>query len=53
MSVAIVGPFPKPSRNGKKYILVLMDFVIRYPEAVALPKVESETVATALFTILT
>ncbi|KAG6924942.1 hypothetical protein G0U57_016049, partial [Chelydra serpentina] len=51
VSVDIVGPLPKPSRNGKKYILVLVDFATRYPEAVALAHIEAEIVATALFSI--
>uniref|UniRef100_K7EXE6 Gypsy retrotransposon integrase-like protein 1 n=1 Tax=Pelodiscus sinensis TaxID=13735 RepID=K7EXE6_PELSI len=51
VSMDIVGPLPRPSRNGKKYILVVVDFATRYPEAVALSNVEAETVATALFTV--
>ncbi|XP_065438558.1 uncharacterized protein LOC135981218 [Chrysemys picta bellii] len=51
VAVDIVGPLPKPSRNGKKYILVLVDFATRYPEAVALANIEAETVAVALFSI--
>ena len=31
-----------------KYILTLVDYATRYPEAVALPSIEMETVAEAL-----
>lgn len=51
MSVDIVGLLPKPSRNGKKYILVVVDFATRYSEAIALSNIEAETLATALLTI--
>ena len=36
---------------GKRYILTFADFGIRYPEAVALPKIETERVPEALLDI--
>ncbi len=38
----LVGP------NGKRYMLTLVDYATRYPEAVALSKIDTETVAEAL-----
>ncbi|CAM5152957.1 unnamed protein product [Natator depressus] len=39
------------TRSGKKYILVVVDFATRYPEAVPLASIEADTVADALLTI--
>ncbi|CAM5159789.1 unnamed protein product [Eretmochelys imbricata] len=47
----IVGPLSKTTRSGKKYILVVVDFATRYPEAVPLASIEADTVADALLTI--
>ncbi|CAM5130792.1 unnamed protein product [Natator depressus] len=47
----IVEPLSKTTRLGKKYILVVVDFATRYPEAVALSSIEADTVADALLTI--
>lgn len=44
----IVGPLPKSSR-GHKYILVLLDYATRYPEAVPLRTATGKTIAKELF----
>ncbi|XP_029768970.1 septin-4 [Terrapene carolina triunguis] len=41
VAMDIVGSLSKATRLGKKYILVVMDFATRYPEAVALSSTES------------
>ncbi|KAG6930496.1 hypothetical protein G0U57_003644, partial [Chelydra serpentina] len=46
-----VGPLSRATRSGKKYILVVVDFATRYPEAVPLSSIEADTVADALLTI--
>ncbi|KAM7133958.1 uncharacterized protein RBU57_017819 [Macrochelys suwanniensis] len=46
-----VGPLSRATRSGKKYILVVVDFATRYPEAVPLFSIEGDTVANALLTI--
>ncbi|XP_050780327.1 uncharacterized protein LOC127034950 [Gopherus flavomarginatus] len=51
VAMDIVGPLSKTTRSGKKYILVVVDFATRYPEAVALSSIEADTVADALLTI--
>ena len=43
-AVDIVGPIEPRSR----YILSMIDYATRYPEAVALPRIETERVAEAL-----
>ena len=48
VGVDIVGPI-KPASDGHRYILVMVDFATRYPEAEALKNVEAETVAEALW----
>ncbi|KYO32884.1 hypothetical protein Y1Q_0022615 [Alligator mississippiensis] len=44
----IVGPLRHKTRRGKKYILTLVDFGPRYPEAIALTCTEAPIVAEAL-----
>ncbi|XP_076062417.1 uncharacterized protein LOC143037752 [Oratosquilla oratoria] len=51
VAVDIVGPIEPRSREGYKYILTLVDFATRWPEAVALKNIESTTVAEALLGI--
>ena len=51
IAVDLVGPIFPTSDRGNKYILTVMDYATRYPEAVALPGIESERVAEALLEI--
>ena len=46
----IVGPLPR-SRSGSRYVLVMCDYVTRYPEAVPLRNIDAETVAEELVKI--
>ena len=48
IAVDLIGPVAPVSENGNRYILTVVDFATRYPEAVALPKIETERVAEAL-----
>lgn len=50
--VDIVGPLERVS-DGNKYLLTLVDFATRWPEAVSLKNIETETVAEALLNIFT
>ena len=47
VTVDIVGLIAPPSEAGHGYILTLVDYATRYPEAVPLKKVTSEAVAEA------
>nr|XP_008105066.1 PREDICTED: uncharacterized protein LOC100554808 [Anolis carolinensis] len=49
VGIDIVGPLPKPSRRGCRYILTMIDYATRYPEAVA--NIETTTIANALLSI--
>lgn len=49
--IDIVGPLPKPTRKGCRYILTLIDFQTKYPEAEVLSSVDVESVAEALLKI--
>lgn len=51
VAVDLVGPITPRSKQGNKYILTLVDYATRYPEAKALPNIETETVAEALLEI--
>ena len=47
----LFGPISPPSEEGHRYILTLVDFATRYPEAVPLKTIDTETVAEALVNI--
>ena len=51
VAIDLVGPISPPSEEGHRYILTLVDFSTRYPEAVPLTKIDTETVAEALVDI--
>ena len=51
VAIDLVGPLSPPSEEGHRYILRLVDFSTRYPEAVPLKKIDTETVAEALVDI--
>ena len=48
VAVDIVGPIEPRSEKRNRYILTMIDYATRYPEAVALPSIETERVAEAL-----
>ena len=48
VAVDIVGPIEPRSDKKSWYILTMIDYATRYPEAVALPSIETERVAEAL-----
>ena len=48
VAVDIVGPVEPRSDKKSRYILTMIDYATRYPEAVALPSIETERVAEAL-----
>ena len=51
IAIDLVGPIGPPSEDGHRYILTLVDFATRYPEAVQLKNINTETVAEALVDI--
>ncbi|XP_069586606.1 uncharacterized protein, partial [Ranitomeya imitator] len=51
IAVDIVGPLAVPSSSGKQYILTVVDYATRYPEAVALSSTRADKVADALLAI--
>lgn len=48
VAIDIIGPLKPVSRNGNRYILTMVDFATRYPDAVALPAIDSATVTEGL-----
>ena len=46
VAMDILGPLP-PTRQGNRYILVIMDYFTKWPEAYALPNQEARVVAKA------
>jgi hypothetical protein len=51
VAVDLIGPINPPSESGNRFILTIVDYATRYPEAVALKKIDSETVAEAMVDI--
>ena len=51
VAVDIVGPMEPRTARGNKYILTMVDFATRYPEAVPLKNIEAVTIADALVDI--
>ena len=47
VAVDIVGPIEPCSNSRLLYILTMMDYTTLYPEAIALPSIETEPVAEA------
>ena len=43
----LVLPIGSPTEDGHRYILILVDFATRYPEAISLKNIDTETVAEA------
>lgn len=48
VGIDLVGPISPPSSSGNRFILCVVDYATRYPEAVALPGITTEQVAEAL-----
>ena len=48
VAVDLIGPIIPSSDQGHRYILTLVDYATRYPEAVPLKNIDTETVAEAL-----
>ena len=51
VAVDLIGPIEPASEAGHRYILTLVDYATRYPEAVPLKRIDIETVAEALVDI--
>ena len=51
VAIDLIGPISPPSKEGYRYILTLVDYATRYPEAVPLKNIDTETVAEALVDI--
>ncbi|XP_061184347.1 uncharacterized protein LOC133192347 [Saccostrea echinata] len=48
VAVDLVGPIQPATSKGNRYILTVVDFATRYPEAIALKGIDTERVAEAL-----
>ena len=48
----IVGPLPRVTQRGNRFILTIIDYATRYPEAVPLRNIETHTVADALLSYM-
>lgn len=53
IAIDLVGPISPCSNRGHRYILVIVDYASRYPEAVPMKSIEAEKVAEELLNIYT
>jgi len=53
VAVDLIGPIFPATERGNKYIVTMMDYATRYPEAVPLKDIQAETVAEALVNMFT
>ena len=53
VAVDLIGPIFPAAERGQRYILTVMDYATRYPEAIALKDIQTETVAEALLEVFT
>ena len=51
VAVDLIRPIDPPSKAGHRYIITLVDYVTRYPEAVPLKRIDTETVDEAFVDI--
>ncbi|XP_041467568.1 uncharacterized protein LOC121417899 [Lytechinus variegatus] len=51
VAIDLVGPLDPKTDRGNRYILTLVDYATRYPEAIPLPNIETERIAEALLEI--
>ena len=51
VAIDLVGPIGPVSEKGHWYILTLVDYATRYPKAVPLKNIDTETVAEALLDV--
>ena len=50
MGIDLVGPFPR-TKAGHRYVLTMVEYGTRYPEAIPLRQTDSQTIAAELMTI--
>ena len=51
VAIDLVGPFSPITERRNRYILTMVDYATRYPEAIALPSIDTECVAEGLIEI--
>jgi hypothetical protein len=51
VAVDLIGPIRPASDAGHQYVLVMVDYATRFPEATPLKRIDAETVAEALWTM--
>src|SRR6218665_2965168 len=51
LSMDLIGPISSVSERGNQFVLTVVDYTTRYPEAIALPSIETERVAETLVQI--
>lgn len=48
VAIDVIGPLSPKSANGNRYVLTMVDFATPYPDAIALPSIDTERIAEAL-----
>lgn len=53
VAIDLVGPFSPASARGNKWVLTVVDYATRWPEAIPLRSIDTESVAEALLGVFT
>lgn len=51
VAVDLIGPIAPISDRGHRYVLTMVDYATRYPEAIALQRIDTESVAEAMLEV--
>ena len=51
VAIDLIGPIHPPTEDGHRFILTVVDYATRYPEAIALKRIDTETIAESLVDI--
>jgi len=51
IGIDLIGPFSPPSSSGNRFVLTIVDYATRFPEAVPLKHIDSISIAEALLSV--
>lgn len=51
VAIDLIGPIHPPTEEGHRFILTVIDYATRYPEAIALKRIDTETIPESLVDI--
>ena len=51
IAIDLIGPIDPPSQRGHRWVLVIIDYATRYPEAIPLRNIDTESISEALLSV--